>query len=46
MEAAYLRNREHKPIRPSLRIVVNRLLTDNDIRETFDVIEAVSTAEL
>ncbi|TDG41287.1 hypothetical protein AWZ03_012284 [Drosophila navojoa] len=46
VEAAYLRNREHKPIRPSLRIAVNRLLTDKDIREIFDVIEAVSIAVL
>ncbi|XP_023167349.2 serine palmitoyltransferase 1 [Drosophila hydei] len=46
VEAAYLRNRERKPIRPSLRIAVSRLLEDSDISKAFDVIEAVSSAEL
>ncbi|EDW61038.1 serine palmitoyltransferase 1 [Drosophila virilis] len=44
--AAYLQNRERQPIRPSLRIAVNRLLEDADISTAFEIIESVSSSVL
>ncbi|EDW02122.1 serine palmitoyltransferase 1 [Drosophila grimshawi] len=46
VEAAYLQNREHKPVRPSLRIAVNRLLDESDILSAFNIIEDVSSSVL
>uniref|UniRef100_A0A1A9WIQ0 Serine palmitoyltransferase 1 n=1 Tax=Glossina brevipalpis TaxID=37001 RepID=A0A1A9WIQ0_9MUSC len=42
IEATYLYNIEKQPIRPSLRITANRLLTLSDINEAFEVIEDVT----
>ncbi|KAL7736374.1 hypothetical protein ACLKA6_014841 [Drosophila palustris] len=46
VEAAYLQNRERKPVRPSLRIAVSRLLDEADILSAFKIIEAVSSEVL
>ncbi|KAI8037628.1 serine palmitoyltransferase 1 [Drosophila gunungcola] len=46
VQAAYLQNRERQPVRPSIRIAVNRLLEDADIATAFEVIESVSNAVL
>ncbi|ALC42120.1 Spt-I [Drosophila busckii] len=46
VDAAYLQNRERKPVRPSLRIAVNRLLDETDIKAAFDTIEKISTEVL
>ncbi|SPP73408.1 serine palmitoyltransferase 1 [Drosophila guanche] len=46
VEAAYLQDREHKPVRPSIRIAVNRLLEESEIAAAFDIIESVSSAVL
>ena len=40
--ACYLQNIERKPVRPSIRITVNRLLNDSDIDEAFATIERVA----
>lgn len=46
VQAAYLQNRERVPVRPSIRIAVNRLLDDADITSAFEVIEKVSQSLL
>ncbi|KAH8325198.1 hypothetical protein KR074_009555 [Drosophila pseudoananassae] len=46
VQAAYLQNRERVPVRPSIRIAVNRLLDDADISTAFEVIEKVSNSLL
>lgn len=46
MQAAYLQNRERVPVRPSIRLAVNRLLDDADISSAFEVIENVSKSLL
>ncbi|BFG05680.1 serine palmitoyltransferase 1 [Drosophila madeirensis] len=46
VEAAYLQDREHKPVRPSIRIAVNRLLEESEIAAAFEIIESVSSAVL
>lgn len=46
VQAAYLQNRERQPVRPSIRIAVNRLLEETDINAAFEVIESVSSALL
>ncbi|XP_034478984.1 serine palmitoyltransferase 1 [Drosophila innubila] len=46
VEAAYLQNRERKPVRPSLRIAVSRLLDEADILSAYKIIESVSSAVL
>ncbi|XP_053965587.1 serine palmitoyltransferase 1 [Anastrepha ludens] len=46
VEAHYLENLEKQPIRHSIRITVNRLLTANDIKQAFDVIESVANEVL
>ncbi|XP_017027839.1 serine palmitoyltransferase 1 [Drosophila kikkawai] len=46
VQAAYLKDREHQPVRPSIRIAVNRLLEQTDINAAFDTIESVSSALL
>ncbi|XP_041449079.1 serine palmitoyltransferase 1 [Drosophila obscura] len=46
VEAAYLYNRERKPVRPSIRIAVNRLLEESEISAAFEIIENVSSAVL
>ncbi|KAH8403736.1 hypothetical protein KR215_001847 [Drosophila sulfurigaster] len=46
VQAAYLQDREHKPVRPSLRIAVNRLLTNDEVLEAFKLIESVSSEVL
>ncbi|XP_017148934.1 serine palmitoyltransferase 1 [Drosophila miranda] len=46
VEAAYLQNREHKPVRPSIRVAVNRLLEEAEISAAFEIIENVSSAVL
>lgn len=42
VEAAYLQNRERKPVRPSLRIAISRLLSDAEIQTAYETIETVS----
>ncbi|KAH8413709.1 hypothetical protein KR222_004353 [Zaprionus bogoriensis] len=42
VEAAYLQNRERKPVRPSVRIAVSRLLSEADIRSAYEAIEEES----
>ncbi|KAH8253467.1 hypothetical protein KR032_005662 [Drosophila birchii] len=46
VQAAYLKDREHQPVRPSIRIAVNRLLEETDINAAFETIESVSSALL
>ncbi|KAH8369534.1 hypothetical protein KR093_000025 [Drosophila rubida] len=46
IEAAYLQDKEHKPVRPSLRIAVNRLLTTDEVLTAFKIIESVSSEVL
>lgn len=46
IESRYLENLEKQPIRYSIRITVNRLLIDNDIKHAFDVIESVANEVL
>ncbi|EDW74422.1 uncharacterized protein Dwil_GK21908, isoform B [Drosophila willistoni] len=46
VQAAYLQNRERKPVRPSLRIAINRHLDEADIATAFEIIESVSSAVL
>ncbi|XP_017092551.2 serine palmitoyltransferase 1 [Drosophila bipectinata] len=46
VQAAYLQNRERVPVRPSIRIAVNRLLDDADISTAFEVIEKVANSLL
>ncbi|XP_017469677.1 PREDICTED: serine palmitoyltransferase 1 isoform X1 [Rhagoletis zephyria] len=46
IESRYLENLEKHTIRHSIRITVNRLLTDNDINHAFDVIESVTNEVL
>ncbi|KAH8299773.1 hypothetical protein KR044_005784 [Drosophila immigrans] len=46
VQAAYLQDREHKPVRPSLRIAVNRLLTTDEVLGAFKIIESVSSDAL
>lgn len=46
IEARYLNNLEKHAVRQSIRITVNRLLTDADIKHAFDVIESVSNEVL
>ncbi|KAI9582976.1 hypothetical protein GQX74_012193 [Glossina fuscipes] len=42
IEACYLYNIEKQPVRPSLRVTANRLLTLADINDAFEVIEDVT----
>ncbi|KAH8290789.1 hypothetical protein KR054_005976 [Drosophila jambulina] len=46
VQAAYLKDRERHPVRPSIRIAVNRLLEETDINAAFEIIESVSSALL
>ncbi|XP_020802305.1 serine palmitoyltransferase 1 [Drosophila serrata] len=46
VQAAYLKDRERHPVRPSIRIAVNRLLEETDINAAFETIESVSSALL
>ncbi|XP_011191637.1 serine palmitoyltransferase 1 [Zeugodacus cucurbitae] len=46
IEARYLNNLEKHAVRQSIRITVNRLLTDADIKHAFDIIESVSNEVL
>ncbi|XP_030375354.1 serine palmitoyltransferase 1 [Scaptodrosophila lebanonensis] len=46
VEAAYLQNIERKPVRPSLRIAVSRLLDEADVVRAYDIIESVSNEVL
>jgi len=46
VQAAYLQNRERQPVRPSIRIAVNRLLESSEIDNAFEVIESVSSSVL
>ncbi|XP_039484229.1 serine palmitoyltransferase 1 [Drosophila santomea] len=46
VQAAYLQNRERQPVRPSIRIAVNRLLESAEIDSAFEVIESVSSSVL
>lgn len=43
VEACYLYNLEKHPLRPSIRIAANRLLTTDEIERAFNVIESVSS---
>ncbi|XP_005186549.2 serine palmitoyltransferase 1 [Musca domestica] len=43
VEACYLYNLEKHPLRPSIRIASNRLLTTDEIEHAFNVIESVSS---
>lgn len=43
IEASYLHNIERQPIRPSLRVTVNRLLLPEDIELAFRVLEEASS---
>lgn len=42
VQACYLHNMEKHPIRHSLRITSNRLLTEREIDDAFNTIEEVS----
>lgn len=42
IEACYLYNIEKQPVRPSLRVTANRLLTLADINDAFEIIEDVT----
>lgn len=42
VQASYLHNMEKHPVRPSIRITTNRLLTEQEIDDAFKVIEEVS----
>jgi serine palmitoyltransferase len=46
ISAEYLEKIEKKCPRPSIRVIVSRLLTDADIEEAFNVLQKVSSEVL